>query len=306
MAKSIADMPAFDPVATNQTARCKLPRNRRYHWLELQFKTNDSQANIQSAITQIRILINSKVVRTFSATQLFTILATNARAFSLGMIPIHFAEPWRATPEGREFLALNAFELLGVGDVEIQVDISGAIANPTLTGRMCFDYERPADVWADVKLPDGSWVVSGVSDAVRNAAWIKRTFMHWVPRGVPCNAAFTADMPLTPADFIPAVNGWLHRVHSFDAVVTATQVRTAETPFFKANTVQVAQDLINYGLAKQANVFPTVIDFTQQYDDGIYIPSITDLKFDFVTSGAATGNNIANIIEVRKRIELAA
>lgn len=297
---SVVDLlPTFSPTpAISTTVSTKLPRNRRYFGINLQFKTNDSQANIQSAITEIRLLINSKVVRTFSATQLFLMSALNSRAFTLGMIPIRFAEPWRRTPEGEEYLCLNAFEALGVGDVEIQVDISAAIAAPTLTGDMIFDYQRPADVWADIP-----GAVPNATDAQKARARSLRTFMHWLRKGTQCATAFPASTPLSPANFVPSVDGFLHRIHAFDAVVTAVNLRQAETPFWKSTDVKLAQLLIDGGLVKQAATFSVVLDSNQQYSDGLYIPSMPDLAVDFITSGAATGSNFASILEIRKSID---
>lgn len=291
-------LPSFNNVAVSSTATTRLPRNRRYHAIFLQFKTNDTQANIQSALTEIRIKVNSKVVRTFSATQLYLINALNGRAFTAGMLPIFFSEPWRRTPEGEEFLALNAFEALGVGDVDIEVDISAAIAAPTLAGIMVFDYERPANVWADIP-----GAVPGATPAQAQNARLLRTVMHWQRKITPCAAAFTASSPLTPANFFPALDGFLHRVHSFDAVITANTLRNGETPFWTSTDVQLPQLLIAGGMTKQASTFHLVLDATQQYTDGLYLPSVPNTALDFVASGAATGNQFASILEIRKPLD---
>lgn len=291
-------LPAFNAVAASSTATTRLPRNRRYHALYLQYKTNANQATIQADISQIRIKVNSKVVRQFSATQLYTINALNGIAFSAGMIPIYFSEPRRRTPEGEEYLALNAYELLGVGDVDIEVDIAAGAVAPTLSGVMEFDYQRPADVWADIP-----GAVPGATDAQKALAPSLRTFMHWLPKVTPCNAAFTAAAPLTPANFFPAVAGWIHRVHSFDAVITQNILRDGDTPFWNLTTVQATAVLLSHALTIQANTFSLVLDSTQQYVDGLFIPSVANLGLDFVTSGAATGNQFNSIIELRKPLD---
>jgi len=68
----------FNNVAAGGMATTKLPRNRRYHALFLQYKTNAAQATIEADITQIRLLVNSKVIRAFSAAELNLINAFTA------------------------------------------------------------------------------------------------------------------------------------------------------------------------------------------------------------------------------------
>jgi len=274
---------SFNAVAASSTATTKLARNRRYHGLILQYKTNAAQATIEADIAQIRIKVNSKVVRAFSAAELNLINAMNGLTFSLGLIPIWFSEPKRATPEGEEFLALLAYEDLGVGDVEVEVDIAAGAVAPTLTGLQIFDYAKPADQVARPEL---------------------RTVMHWLRKVTPCAAAAPLTAPLTPPDYFPAVNGFLHRVHAFDAVITQIQIMNGETPFWDATTVQLPALLNPYGFTKQAATFHALIDANRQYVDGVYIPAVPSLSARFVASGAATGDQFVSIQEIRKPLDL--
>lgn len=278
-------IPAFANVAAGSMATTRLLRNQRILAMFLQYKTNASQATIEADITEIRILVNGKVVRQFSAAQLNIINALNGVAFTLGIIPIYFAEPKRRTPEGEEYLALLAYEDLGVGDVDIQVDIAGGAAAPTLTGWLSMDYQRPADQ------------ITGP-----NAADL-RTVMHWMRRVTQCNAAAPVGAPLTPPNFFPNVRGWLHRVHAFDAVITQAILRKGQTPFWNQTTVQLPAMFNGYGMAKQANTFSLCLDHTQQYGDGYLLTQAPDLAIDFVASGAAGGNQFTSLIEVRKALD---
>jgi len=274
---------SFNNVAAGGMATTKLPRNRRYHGLILQYKTNAAQATIEADLTQIRIKVNSKVVRAFSAAELNLVNAMNGITFSLGLIPIWFSDPKRRTPEGEEFLALLAYEDLGVGDVEIEVDIAGGAVAPTLGGLQIFDYARPADQFAKPEL---------------------RTVMHWLRKVTPCAAAAPLTAPLTPPNYFPAVNGWLHRVHAFDAVITQIQIMNGETPFWDSTTVQLPAVLQPYGFSKQAATMHAVLDADAQYVDGVYIPAVPSLSARFVASGAATGNQFVSIQEIRKPLDL--
>lgn len=274
---------SFNNVAAGGMATTKSPRNRRIFGWMLQYKTNAAQATIEADLTQIRIKVNSKVIRAFSAAELFLINALNGYTFTAGMVPIWFAEPRRATPEGSEYLALLAYEDLGVGDVEIEVDIDAAAVAPTLTGTQIFDYAKPADQVAKPEL---------------------RTVMHWLRKVTPCAAAAPLTAPLTPPDYFPNVNGFLHRLHAFDAVVTQIQLMNGETPFWDATTVQLPALLQPYGLTKQANTMHAVVDASNQYVDGIYIPAVPSLSARFITSAAATGNQFVSIQEIRKPLDL--
>lgn len=276
-------LPAFNNVAVGGTATTRVPRNARYHAFFLQYKTNANQATIEADITEVRIKVNGKIIRQASAAQINIINAMNGIAFNAGMLPIIFSEPRRRTPEGEEYLALLAYEALGVGDVDIEVDISGAAAAPTLGGLMYFDYQRPADQFANADL---------------------RTVMHWMRKVTPCAAAFGASAPLTPPAFFPPVRGWLHRVHHFDPVVTQNILRNGQTPFWNATTVQLPALLGLSAMAKQANTFHAVLDATQQYGDGFPLFSAPDLAIDIVTSGAATGNQFVSLQEIRKALDL--
>jgi hypothetical protein len=273
----------FNNVAAGGMATTKLPRNKRYFGVVLQYKTNANQATIEADITQIRVKVNSKVVMAFSAAELFIINALNGITFSAGLIPIWFAQPKRRTLAGEELLAWLIYEELGIGDVEIEVDIAGAAAAPTLSGVMTYDFAKPADQMANAGL---------------------RTVMHRIRTVLPCAAAFTASAPMQPPSVIPAVNGFLHRMHAFDPVVTKIALLEAQSQIYSVDSLQLPALLQPYGMAKQANTMHAVLDYDQQYNDGLFIPSVSSLNVQFVTSGAATGGQFVLIQEIRKSFDL--
>ncbi len=272
----------FNNVAVGGMATTKLPRNARYFALFLQYKTNANQANIEADLTQIRLKVNSKVVRQFSAAELFKINAHLGFTFTAGMVPIWLADPRRKTPEGEEFFSWLIYEELGILDLEIEVDISGAAVAPTLTGLMAYDFQRPADQFKNPAL---------------------RTVMHWVRSPIVCAAAAPVNAPLSPPNIIPAVSGWLHKLHAFDAVITQIILNQAQTPFYNVTDVQLPALIQPYGLAKQANTMHADIDYNCQYVDGLYIPSVASLNAQFVASGAAAGNQFILIQEIRKNFD---
>ena len=104
-------------IAASGMATITVPANRRIHRIDLQYKTNANQATIEADLTQIRLKVNSKVVRTFSATEANVIALQNGITFQAGILPILLSEPRRRTPEGEEFLAWLNYAALGIQDL---------------------------------------------------------------------------------------------------------------------------------------------------------------------------------------------
>lgn len=116
-------------VAAGSTATIKLPTNVRYHEIHLEYDTDTTggptEANMETEITEIRVLIDNVVQRRFSALQLFDINRTKGKTpnggTGKGYLPIFFSEPQRLTHAHRE---LTAWGMQGVGDFSIEVDIA--------------------------------------------------------------------------------------------------------------------------------------------------------------------------------------
>lgn len=287
-------------IAASGMATNKVPRNRRVFRVDLVYKTNANQATIEADLTQIRLKVNSKVVRTFSATEANAIALLNGIPFTAGILPILLAEPKRRTPEGEEFLAWLMYEQLGVGDFDIEVDIGAGAAAPTLVAKYEFDFEKPFDQVADLIPAPG---ITPTPSQIANAPILRRV-MHWNRKNIPCAAAFPSTGKLAPADFFPVVDGHLHRVHCFDPVVTQVDLVDGAGNILQTyDTVSLPARLQQFGLAKVANVMSHVVDFTTQLSDGLYMPSVRGLAMQFVTNAAATGNAFSVIQEIRKAFD---
>lgn len=138
-------------VAAGQTATMDLPLGRRYHTILLNYSEGGvaaNQATMDAAITGIRIIVNSRTQRQYTAAELRVLNAVNGApfAFQAGVLPIFFAEPWRRTPQGEDLLAWPAYPELGTNSLQIEVDIAVGRVGPALSAKAVIDQIDPKQV----------------------------------------------------------------------------------------------------------------------------------------------------------------
>ena len=251
-------LPSASSVGIGQTASFDLATNRRYFFIGLVYKTNAAQATIEADITEIRLLINGKVQRRFSAADLNKINAMNGQAFVAGLIPIHLSEPWRRTLEGEEGLAWG---MADVASFKIEVDISGAAVAPTLSGIAEVD---------NVQIPLGLIV-----------KWRKQTFTA-------TGAQVVTITTLTKNDAYS-------RLHCFSALVTNALVTLDQLERYNATLALNAALLARQKLVQQANTYSIVFDDDQQVTSAIAMKDlrtgaqlISEFRIDLTFSGAGS------------------
>lgn len=130
--KTINSLPSFNGVAAGSTATLNLPIIGVYHALRLYFTLGGVAATIAemaALITGIRVKINGKVQRTYSAAELMALNAFRGIAPVNGHLPIFFAEPWRRTAQGEDVLAWG---MVGVSTFQVEVDIAAGATSPAL------------------------------------------------------------------------------------------------------------------------------------------------------------------------------
>ena len=149
---------ARKPVSTNspngvsagQTATIDLPvGNLVYHSLLLRYQTSTAggatKTNIEAEIDEVRLKVNGKVQRVFSAAQLYLMNAFNGRpaadyagdASNPGTLPIFFGEPWRRTAQGEDALAWG---MADVDTFQVEIDIASGATSPTLDSKVIVDH----------------------------------------------------------------------------------------------------------------------------------------------------------------------
>lgn len=139
-------------VAASKTALIDIPVGPRYHTIVLEHgyaAGTNTVAAAMSNITEIRVIVNDRVQRVFSGTQLRDLNILNGTAFDCQgvpntapgvSVPIFFAEPWRKDSASQDALA---WVTAGFKSFRIEVDLSTA-STPTLVASAVVDQFQPA------------------------------------------------------------------------------------------------------------------------------------------------------------------
>jgi len=138
-------------VAAGQKATIDIPLGRRYHTILLSYSEGGVpavQATMDAAITGIKVILNSRTVREYTAAELRVLNAVNGApfAFQAGVLPIFFAEPWRRTQQGEDLLAWPVYPELGINSFQIEVAIAAGRVGPALTAKAVIDQVDPKQV----------------------------------------------------------------------------------------------------------------------------------------------------------------
>ena len=254
---------SFNAVGAGQTATLDLPRGRRYFKLLLKYKDGTpNQAAIEADIPQIRLKINGKTQRAFSAAQLNAINALNGIAFQAGYMVIYLAEPWRRKLEGEEALAWGTAD---ISNFQIEVDIAANANAPAIAAWAVVD-NASAPIGAIVK-----WKVSTFTAAGAQVLNIN-------------------SIPKTDA---------ISRMHIFSALPTNVQVLVESLEILNENAAVMTQNLKDRGMTVQANTFPVVFDNDQQLSSALPFvkadgTGVNDFLVNVTTSGAG---NLPILIE---------
>tara|TARA_R110000868_G_scaffold4437_2_gene27945 strand:- start:418 stop:1281 length:864 start_codon:yes stop_codon:yes gene_type:complete len=143
---------AVSNVAASKTALIDLPVGPRYHEVTLEHGYSAGTNTVAAAasnITEIRVLVNGRIQRVFSGTQLRDLNILNGTTYDCQGVPntspgvsfpIYFAEPWRKDARDQDALA---WVTKGFKSFQIEVDISSA-STPTLVASCAVDDFQPS------------------------------------------------------------------------------------------------------------------------------------------------------------------
>lgn len=239
-------LPAFNGVAAGQTATIDLPVGAlAYHWIDLFFGCtnagNGNQANLESYITEVRLKLNGKVQRRFSAKELDTINAFYGAQYgykadgTLAQASIFFSEPWRRTPQGEDALAWG---MADVASFQIEVDLAAGVTGPTLTAKA--EIERVNRVLGPI------------------IKWRKYTIQ-------------VAAAGIVTVNTLPKIDAYyeLHAFLTAAADLTDLTVTVDNQQVFKALRVDIDNLNTRYGFTPQANVTSVVFDRTKRVSDSL-------------------------------------
>jgi hypothetical protein len=132
MGKRIEKLPSFSGVGAGQTAVLDVPKLGTYDRITLNYTESGSatnQADTEAGIDEIRLKLNGKTQRIFSARELIDLNDYNGVNFTAGILHICFAEPWKRTPAGEDALGWG---MADVSSFVIEVDINSGATSPAL------------------------------------------------------------------------------------------------------------------------------------------------------------------------------
>lgn len=271
MTKQPISMPSFNAVGAGQTATIDLPADGTYHALKITYGTatagGATQVNMEAEITEVRIKVNNKVQRRFSAEELFDLNLRRGKAFVAGFLNIYFAEPWRRTVQGEDALAWG---MADVDSFQIEIDIAAGAASPTLTGKR---------VWTPDTRPMGAIV-----------KWRKQT--------VPVSATGIVNVTTL------SKNDAFYALHAHSAVCDDVEVKIDLSERWKL-TLAEAQDLDDdYGLAPVTGWFHVPFEFTNRAGDALLMrradgSMVKDFQVDFNMNTATTFTLITETLGLR-------
>lgn len=265
---------AFSSVAAGSQATLDLPvGDLVYHGLQLSYGASGAAANqatMEADIDQVRIKVNGKEQRRFSARELFDILAFYGVSIETGILWIPFSEGWRPSVVGEDSLAWGTAD---VSSLQIEVDIDAAATSPTLSARALV--ER-------VRRPMGPIV-------------------KWRRFNVGVSA--TGIRTLTT---LPRQDAY-YAIHADSADVDDVEVKVDQQEVFKGTKAQVdalyKQAPALFGLTPQSDWFHMAFDgSTHRVSDalamvrgnGNALQAVQELRIDFNMS-AATGFNVVTL-----------
>ena len=162
---------AVSNVAASKTALIDLPVGPRYHEVTLEHGYSAGTNTVAAAatnITEVRVLVNGRIQRVFSGTQLRDLNILNGTTYDCQGVPntapgvsfpIYFAEPWRKDARDQDALA---WVTRGFKSFQIEVDLAAA-STPTLVASCAVDDFQPSVEPAYVTMRRQGVAASGTS-----------------------------------------------------------------------------------------------------------------------------------------------
>ena len=134
----LPDVRGLPPASQANTVRVNLPTIGRLLNIKgsvLQLSAAATLAVMKTAIGEVRLILNSEVVRKWRFSEYLAVLESNGYIVSDGEFPIFLAEPWRASVEDEELLSLQ------MGGRYAQVAVEFELTQPADALEFDFAYE---------------------------------------------------------------------------------------------------------------------------------------------------------------------
>ena len=266
MTRRIIELDNFNSVGAGQKATLDMPVGpRAVHSVRVLYGTGTAggptRANMEAEIDRVRVRVDGRTQREFSAAELFAINAYHGVAVQDGELPIFFSEPWRRTIAGEDALA---WRLGDINTFQLEIDINSGATAPTLAARQVFD-DIPAE--ASAMLPIVKW----------------RRF------NIPVTATGRRD-----ESGLPKSDAY-YGIHAFSGNIDNVLVKTDQKEWWDLSEAQMQALLTDYGFVPQTNMYHIDFAHTARVSDVLPMAvggrQVQDFQIDF-TMGAASSFDI--------------
>ena len=134
--KRLLKDPIVSGVAAGGTATVEFPLGPRYFTAWLYYQDGGGAIDILTAIEEIRVLINGKIQRRFTAAEVNAVNLLRGAEYGVqpiagddAILPLYFAQPWMRTLQGENDLA---FGTGNVASFQLQIDFAAGLTTPSL------------------------------------------------------------------------------------------------------------------------------------------------------------------------------
>lgn len=269
--KDIITLPSFQAVAAGQTATVDLPTNGTYHSLLVKYSTatagGATQANMEAELTEIRIKVNGKVQRRFTAEELFDINVYHGQTIETGKLQIYFSEPWLRTVQGEDALAWG---MADVSTFQVEVDIDAGATSPAL----------------------------GISAVWTKDARNMGPIVKWRKFVVPVAATGIVNVSTLPK------SDSYYAIHSKSANIADVEVKVDQETRFEGTLSDVQAVQKNYGKVPVTGWFHTDFRYTNRASDALAMVSkegkpVSNFQIDFNMSSATSFGVVTEVLGLR-------
>lgn len=232
--RRIDKLSSFQNIVAGQKATVSLPVDRNYHGLRIHYKKGGnaaSRVSMEADIKLVRLLLDGVVQWELTAKQLFALLDIKGYPVTTGILPIHFSEPWRRSPQGEDLLS---WSLAGsVRTFQVEVDLADDVNQPDLD---CYcDYDN----------------------AVKALGVIRKITQQQIP---------VAGTGIHTLDQIPGI-GNLQALYAFESAagdIKHVRIELKQNVVYEAPRAIADELLISHGGASVADVFGIRFDRTER------------------------------------------
>lgn len=261
------DVPTPSGVVTGETATFTLPRGQRYLAVQLRYNDGGGSPNITTAINDIKVKVDGKTQRVFTANQLDDLNLLNGSGYGVQNsnkdLTLFFEEPWRRTNLAQKELAWGT---AGLTSLQIECDLASGLTTPTLSAIALVD-----------------------SQLVRNGDQLIPTPLGSIVK------TYRTNVPIVGTgwfDFTLPRRGNYLRLHALSANISEMEIYV-DNVLVRAVTLQENNNILaNYGFNVIASRFDMIFDYDQLASSVLPMVNangrrVEDFKIRFNMSSAA-------------------